>query len=153
MKSEGVVYAVLYGHLSGHSKSTIIDNLQKLGEHVASGFVSGIVETHLDAFGRIRHKSAIGKRNTPPEKHEDARILKPKTRGKVAKFVKTNRGNAVVTGRFIQKKIPEARKVTVRTVTRVLNEKGMNKMRRRKKQCTSKPNKKKRVDFAKKVNK
>jgi len=92
MKDEGTVRAVLYGHVSGHSRNEIQRNIEKLGVHISAGAISNLVKKHIDSQGRVVKLAAAGKRKPCAKRFK----LQPKMRGKLVKHTKKHRGNVVI---------------------------------------------------------
>ena len=53
--SEAAVLAVCYGHLRGDSRSTIQENMDRLGHKISAGAISNLIEKHFDPKGRVRN--------------------------------------------------------------------------------------------------
>lgn len=149
MKSHGVAHAIVYAHLSNHSYAQIQATLKKMGTTISRPGIGKIIERHVGSQGRVRNLEQAGERKKTTKKKK----LPNNVRGKIVKFTKKKRGQVKVTSKYIQKKIPEARGVSDRTIRRVLNSNNLFQRRRRRKQCNTKINKTKRIRVAKKFKK
>ena len=147
MLSEGAVSAILYGHFRQDSYSTIQQTLQQINLSASLGAISAVIAKHTDSKGRVRAKNKFGTGNHSSPKQKLSNTVK----GKIIKYANKHRGRARVTSQYLQKKMPETKKASDRTIRRILSQNDIYLERRRKKQCVTKINKSKRIAVAKRL--
>ena len=141
----GAIYALYIA--AGWTLQEIADEIPKSDGSMPTQQAVHAVVTHADENGGFLWDGGPGTATS------DAMGRPRKTSGaldkKILKVVFKHRGSVMVTPRYVRKVLPEARKVSLRTLRRRIGEAGLAWLRRRRKTLVSKEHREARIQWAK----